>query len=250
MASGLSDGRRSHWREDFRKWSEDRMRSELERHDNSIQALGRSLNCERGVLYRQVKELGIEFHRETIAERLAKVDPERLRRLWNEHDHNCTELAKRLGFGRHHVSKLLYKHGITPQSGRRKFPWSREFLHKMYVVEGKTLREIGEFIGTCPANVLYQMGRYKIPTRPQEFPQSRKGTLTERMPREVLFDLYVTKQVPTKDIAKQFGCSQQYVRHRMTMLGIPMRHVGGVPKKRLDCSANRAILVPSPSAGG
>lgn len=97
---------------------------------------------------------------------------------------------------------------------------TKELLEKLYIQQGLSLKQIGDFIGETKSFVLYRMRKYCVPRR------NLDQSIVHELTKEEITDLYVTKQVSQKDIAKRIGRSQCYVRTKMKLFGVESRDSG------------------------
>lgn len=101
-------------------------------------------------------------------------------------------------------------------------PWlRREFLERLYVHEGLSLKQVADRIGP-PATkriVHRALERHGIPLRPPKPPARKQESLS----RELLEQLYVNEGRNLEEVAERTGVSLSTVKKRMEALGIERR---------------------------
>jgi len=91
---------------------------------------------------------------------------------------------------------------------------TKEVVSKLYL-EGKSSIEIAGILGVNKSVVLRRLKEASI--------SRRTFNAYENITKEVLHDLYVIKRMSTREVAKQFGCSNKLICKRLDIYGIPKR---------------------------
>lgn len=97
---------------------------------------------------------------------------------------------------------------------------TKELLQELYTQQRLSLKQIGNLIGRTKSSVMWRMRKYNVPRR------TRDLTNAHELSKEEITDLYLTRQISQKDIAKQIGRSQCYVRTKMKLFGVKSRDSG------------------------
>ena len=93
----------------------------------------------------------------------------------------------------------------------------KETLKRLYVKEGKSLKEIAEILSCSSETVIGRCKEHDIPLRGQRFAGLTKPLLQK---------LYVKEGKTTREIAEIMGCSGEVIRIKCKMFGVPLRNPG------------------------
>lgn len=96
-----------------------------------------------------------------------------------------------------------------------------EWLRQQYIVNGKSLSEIGEARDVYPSTVKDWMKRHDIDRRRQGDPKPQG--YEKLIDEDWIKDQYVVKEKSSYDIAEELGCTPPTVRNYMNFYGISLR---------------------------
>ena len=139
---------------------------------------------------------------------------ESLRQLYVVEGLSVAEVALRLGLSSGRVTAALEDAGISRRrpgwtDGTPPDPITAEQLHKLYVENGGTVREVAAALDTTTTRVNAALRRHGIPRRPE--PQAPPPPL--ELDRNTLTELYVTRRLDDDAI----GAMHQVPAYRVTM---------------------------------
>lgn len=98
--------------------------------------------------------------------------------------------------------------------------FDRDTLYRLYVVEGKTTKEIAAIAGVrTPKSICDWMDKYGIPRR--DLSEAQRPVQTTK---EELYNLYVTQDMRIDLIGKHLGISEQRVSRLLKEYGIPINN--------------------------
>ena len=146
---------------------------------------------------------------------------ERLRQLYVTEGLSLAEVALRLGQSRGRVTAALEAAGITRRrpgwtGGSPPDPISRGSLVKLYIKDGKSVREVAAALGTTTTRVTAALRRHGIPRRPDEH---RAPPPPLSVDKKTLTELYVTRRLDDA-IGVRYGVPAYRVTMRRRELGV------------------------------
>jgi DNA-binding CsgD family transcriptional regulator len=112
---------------------------------------------------------------------------------------------------------------------------SREELYDLYVVKHKTLKEIGSIFSVSPSAISVAMKHHGIPKRDNK--SAQKSPIQDKLPAEVLYDLYINQNKSTAEIARIHDLSgHSTVVKLLKKYGIEVRTSAEAVKTKTDIS--------------
>lgn len=151
----------------FRGVSDKDLLDTLEYYANSISSMAAGVRCCPRFLTR---EFTLRRLRRPLPDksrrRLAGVSTAELRRVLVLNHSNIRPLAEMYGVCPFTIRMELNRRGIRTKGGVRCVSWSREVLHRMYVVEGQSQWQIARRYGVTQKTVSTHMHQLGVAARP------------------------------------------------------------------------------------
>jgi len=102
----------------------------------------------------------------------------------------------------------------APPNPRRKVFLTKAELHKLYVEQGLSQKQIAKMHGVIQMTISNWLRHYSIKARPLG------GRISVHLPEEKLRDLYIVKKWTMEKVAKEFGCGESTVRQNLIRFGL------------------------------
>jgi predicted transcriptional regulator len=151
-----------------------------------------------------------------------------LRREYVERGRSASQIGERIGASEQSVLRYLHRHGIEVRPVARSSDGllTPEYLHEQYVVQGRSLGDIGREHEVSGETVRKWLERYGI--------ERRRPAAASSISRELLERRYVDEQRSIASIAEEFGVSPTTIAKHLDRWGVPRReaHHGSVPVTR------------------
>lgn len=127
------------------------------------------------------------------------------------------ELARRLGVASATVGRWLAECGIGDPDPRI----DRDRLQQLYVVDGRTAREVAEAFGVPHSRVIRELALAGIQRRSQHtrVARGRRVSVTDA----AIEELYVQRGLTIRELTTVFGVSDEYLRKRLRQTGTAKR---------------------------
>jgi very-short-patch-repair endonuclease/DNA-binding CsgD family transcriptional regulator len=141
-------------------------------------------------------------------------------------NHSIQEISEILNTSYSVLYKLVKEKGIktkvTRRNNSKRKIQNKEELYRLYINEGKSMKEISEYYNTTPATVLHALNRFGISTRLQ----NGKDEINEpKHSKETLENLYYKEKKSLHEIAKILDYPHgSYVKIDMEKHGIERRN--------------------------
>jgi DNA-binding CsgD family transcriptional regulator len=144
------------------------------------------------------------------------LDKNILERLYVKEHKSTPEIAKMFGCTHRTVQLRCRKSGIKLRpKGAKLEHINKPILHKLYIEENKSVREISEILSCSTSVIKNRCKEYGI-----RLTGNRKTGLLEK---KLLEELYVEEQKSLRNIAQIIGCSREAVRTSCKKHRIPLR---------------------------
>jgi transposase len=139
---------------------------------------------------------------------------ESLERLYIIEQKSTPEIAKIYGCSPRTIQDRCRKYGIKLSPRGRTNKWlNKSFLQKLYVKEGKTIREIAKILSCSHETVRNRCEQFGIPLKP---PGGRELEIDESTLRR----LYVEEEKSINEIAKIFDCAFSTISQKVKRFGL------------------------------
>ena len=163
-----------------------------------------------------------------------ELNKETLKRLYTKEGKSLVAIAKMFGTTITKVHYRCVKYGIKLRpSSVKKIIIKKSVLQKLYVEEGKPLKEIKERLSCSHTTILKRCKEYGIPLR---------GPRVEGITKALLQKLYAEEGKTIREIAIILNCSREVVRKRCKKFGIPLRNPGS-EKREINEATLRRLYV-------
>jgi DNA-binding CsgD family transcriptional regulator len=146
-----------------------------------------------------------------------ELDKETLKRLYLKEKRSTYDIAQMSGCSSTKVRYRCIKYGIKlrPKTRRRTLHLDKSILKRLYVEEGKSLKEVAETLSCSPGTVRNRCNEYGIQLRTQRM---------KKISQPLLQRLYVKEGKTTREVGNALGCSFELVRKKCHEFGIPVRN--------------------------
>lgn len=149
---------------------------------------------------------------------------ERLEELYFERKMTIREMADELGCSSPTVSRWMGRFDIEGERDRYKYedtPWRNgQKLYELYHEGGLTQSEIADKFGCSVQTIQRQMEKNDIET---EHGTKRQYSDTPWNDRDLLYEMYIEKRMPTTEISNELGCTPRTISRKLNDFGIPIR---------------------------
>lgn len=165
------------------------------------------------------------------------LDESVLREMYLTRNMKVSEIAQEVGCGWANVQKRLNQYGIRKDKSlisaaagesHRKFTLTEDEFRDLYLVQGKSMKEVAAIAGVAHSVAAAYAGRFGIlKPRPVAQVRVRKTDLPKPLPMSVdeLREMYEVKHMKVADIAKICGISTSAMNGRIFQLGLRKRKV-------------------------
>ncbi len=163
------------------------------------------------------------------------LNNEILERLYVKESKPAYAIAKMFGCTTMTVWTRCKKYGIkTRPRGGRIIKIKKSVLKKLYVKDGKSLKEVAEMLSCSPSTVVNRCGQHGI--------EIRGIKRVKGLEKSILQKLYVEEKKSTTEIARMYECSCKTVQMRCREYGIKSRSKSRAIKQ-LNKSALQRLYV-------
>ena len=180
----------------------------------SSSEIGKMWGCSESVVLNRLRENNIQRR-----VRKLNIPPNDLYRMYVLEKKSVLQISKKYNCGTHGVYNHLRKNNVPlrQRGNESRLEIPKEALHKMHIVNHKSIRKIAEELGHDARTVRRHMVEHDV--------QIRQQTTTRRaeISRDTLHRLYVVDKKSSAQIAEQFGCSLETILNRLRQHGIPVR---------------------------
>jgi len=167
---------------------------------------------------------------------LEELNKEALKRLYITEKRTLREIAKMFGCSNTLIRYRCLKYGIRLRSkGRKIFKIRKSVLQRLYVDEGRSLKNIGEILSCSSYTISNRCKQYGI------YLVNRKKI--KELNKPLLQKLYTMEGKTVREIAKIIGCSREAVRNRCKQCGIPLRPTGSKALENINEQVLRRLYI-------
>lgn len=197
------------------------------KEQKTLSEIAKTFGCSPGTVLYRCKKYGIAT-KPVPPRQFVALNKEVLYKLYVKEQKSTNEIAKMFSCTPTTVQNKCRKYKIKLRPRTKEIKGlNKPTLQKLYVQEGKSMKEIAEMFSCSPYTVKDRFRKY--------------GIARNELSREVLQQLYVKDGKTIREIAEILNCSRETVRRRCKQFGIPLRNPG--TKRKINEATLRRLYL-------